>query len=159
MFAGMGAVVIYDSVLFNRTGQVRRWADGVERGFTRNAILHAPARSGALRAGIHGYTERVGPKQIQAIIESTADHTWYVLQGTTGPIVSSRLWGDWLIGDPIPRKAPAMGPLPPYGGHRGGYRKVVSGQEANNFFDAAAEATARTHPSLRGFHPDLGPTY
>lgn len=160
MFAGLGAVVIYDSVLFNRTGQVRRWADGVERGFTMNARRAAPYRSGDLVAGIHGYTERLGPKMIQAIIESTADHTWYVLAGTTGPIVSTRLLATgWSFGMPIGRKAPAMGPLPPHGGHRGGFKKIVSGQAANNFFDTAAEATARTHPSLRGFHPDVGPLY
>ena len=38
------AVVIYDSVLFNRTGQVRRWAEAVQRGFVANARAAAQVR-------------------------------------------------------------------------------------------------------------------
>lgn len=140
------ALVIYDSVLFNRTGQVRRWADAVERGFVFNAKKAAPSRSGALRAGIWGNVERIGPVHLQTIIQSDSEHTMYVLKGTTGPIMTDRMWEE---GE---RKAMK---LRPGGGYPEQYAFTVEGQFPNNFFEKAAEATARRHPSLRGFDPDF----
>jgi hypothetical protein len=147
--AELEAVVIYDSVLFNRTGQVRRWADSLERNFTNAARAAAPARSGELVAGIHGYVERIGPRHLQTIVMSEAPHSLYVLAGTTGPITSTRLTNAKGTG-------PAMLRLKPGGGYPALFREAVAGQEANNFFAVAARATARRHPSLAGWDPDFG---
>lgn len=166
------ALVIYDSVLFNRGGQIRRWADRVERRFTTNAQQEAPIRSGELRAGIFGTVNRIGPKHLDTRIYSTAPHTMYVLKGTTGPIMSRRMWGfRSRTGLDLPRGGRTAGGLPEMGflrregyllrvragnGYPQRFAISVSGQEANNFFGRAATATARRHPSLRGFNPGFG---
>jgi hypothetical protein len=170
------ALVIYDSVLFNRTGQVRRWANSLERRFTYNAQQMAPERSGELRAGIYGTVNRVGPRHIETLIYSTAPHTLYVVKGTTGPIMSNRLWGfRGRTGLDLPRGGRMSGSIydarpnmPWLKAHGyalklragGGFPQLhalsVSGQEANNFFADAATATARRHSSLRGFTPGYG---
>lgn len=178
----LGAVVVYDSVLYNRTGQVRRWADALNARFVLNAKNAAPMRSGELRAGISGEVTRIGPRHLQTVIESAAPHSLYVLRGTTGPIMSRRMWGfsqkfPHLI---APRGAmffgsnvagsPSQGRinmqwmrengyalrLRPGKGFGTTYALAVSGQEANNFFGVAADRTAVRHPSLRGFSPGYG---
>jgi len=171
------ALVLYDSVLFNRTGHVGRWAESTNRGFTENAQRAAPVRSGELREGIHGEAYRTGTKHWEVVIHSDAPHSLYVLKGTTGPIMSNRMWGF--------RNNPATASAP-YGLPRGGrdldgrpnmrwlhangyalklrpgngfptmYKLKVRGQEANNFFAVAADKTAIRHPSLRGFNPGFG---
>lgn len=145
----MEAVVIYDSRLFNRTGQVRRWADRVERRFTSNARAFAPVRSGELASSIHGYVARDGPVHLTTTISADADHALYVLGGTTGPIFSSRPI------DAETGKWPYMR-LRPGNGYPQLFRTSVAGQTANNFFGKAATATARRHSSLRGWDPQYG---
>lgn len=156
------AVVIYDSVLFNRTGQVRRWADALERRFTFNAQQAAPVRSGELRAGIFGEVIRIGPRHLQTSIASTAPHSMYVLRGTEGPIFSDLAWAnggslvegerDELTGIYIQHGYMKLRAGNGYGSL---YRLSVSGQESQNFFQTAARQTAARHPSLRGFDPDF----
>jgi len=167
-------VVTYASVMFNTGGNVRRWADSTQRGFTRNAKRFAPVRSGELRAGITGQVSRVGPKQLDAVISSTAPHTLFVLGGTTGPIYANRYWRfTQRTGLRVPRGG-LVDPSMPYtsrwnfdwlrekgymlkvregNGYPQRYSLRVSGQEPNNFFGKAAEATAVRHPSLRGWYP------
>lgn len=143
-------VVIYDSILFERGRDVRRWAEAVERRFTNNARMKAPSRSGGLRAGIHGRVDREGPKYLTATITSEAEHTMYVLRGTTGPIMSDGAWNGEVNEKGKPPPMRFSNPNPPRS-----FQVVVSGQEAQNFFDDAAKATARRHSSLRGFSPTV----
>jgi hypothetical protein len=136
------ALVLYSSVLFDRVGppsSVRPWADRVEARFTRYAQEFAPVRSGELRAGISGTVTRTGSHELTTIIRSAAPHSLYVLKGTTGPIFSSRPNGKLR--------------LPAGHGHPARLVKWVSGQRPQNFFLAAAQATAIRHPSLQGFRP------
>ena len=147
-------LVIYDSILFNRTGQVRRWADGVERRFTRNARDAAPLNKravktrgappvGSLKAGISGNVTRIGPRHLQTDIVSSAPYSLYVIRGT-GTITS---------GSPDPANWRSWMYVPPTAGFGGITRQQqVRGQQANNFLNVAARLTAARHPSLRGFN-------
>lgn len=173
--AELTSLVIYDSRIFAIGGHVNRWANSVERRFVMNAKQEAPRRSGELRAGISGESFKSGPKHWQVHIHSDAPHSLYVLQGTTGPIMSNRLWG---FRQKVPHlRGPRRGmlnPSKPYSTrfdmdwmHSHGYALrvragngfperfalTVRGQSANNFFGRAATATARRHSSLRGFNP------
>jgi hypothetical protein len=152
MYGDLTSLVIYDSVIFQPGSHVSRWAYSVERGFVRNAKRYAPERTGELMAGIEGEAFKSGPKHWEVHIHSFAEHTLYVLGGTRTPITSSRGMIRYKNG----KMGPAMMRLKPYGPYPRIYRAKVRGQEANNFMEEAAEATARTHSSLRGFHPDYG---
>lgn len=178
--AELTSLVIYDSVIFQRGHMVHRWANSVERGFVMHARQEAPMRSGELRAGISGETFKSGPKHWQVHIHSDAEHTMYVLRGTTGPIMSNRMWGFRQRFPNVPGGLPRGGREPIIrNGVTVGYRAnmkwmhahgyalrvragngfpqrfalKVRGQESNNFFGRAATATARRHSSLRGFNP------
>lgn len=169
----MAVVVMYSSVLYRRTGLVGRWAYSVARHFTLNAKIAAPKRSGELAAGIVSEVElSAAMHTAEMAISSTAPHTMYVLKGTTGPIMSKRLWGFWSRGGGQnygrwPRGMNNAGRPDLITGNRMGYvmrlrpgkghgallKATVSGQEANNFFGTAADMTAMQHTSLRGFSP------
>lgn len=165
MDAEITVIVITDTKLFNRTGDIRRWADRVEAAFTAHAIAEAPLNRrqnknrgappvGTLKAGISGEVTRVGPRQLQTIIKSEAPYTLYVLKGTT--TIFSKTGR-------IPKGEPGAGQFVPIGPEEGGmslppnfgikriYRQRVRGQSANNFLGRAFDATARTHSSLRGY--------
>lgn len=174
--AELSSLVIYDSVLFQYGGQVHRWANRLERRFVMNSKEEAPKRSGELAAKISGESLKYGPKHWAVHIHSDAEHSLYVLQGTTGPIMSNRMWGfrnnprySHLV---YPRGGAIGSPTKPRGVnmtwmHEHGYAMklrpgngfgtklalTVEGQEANNFFARAAASTAVRHPSLRGFSP------
>lgn len=170
-------VVIYDQVLYNPGGHVSRWAHAAARSFVRYAKAEAPARTGELREGILSDVDRVGPRRMIATIESTAPHTGYVIFGTTGPIMSRRMWGfRQRTGLRFPRGG-VSGPLAEYGigepnltflhskgyalrvrpgkGFPQRYAVSVSGQEPNNFMARAAARTAVRNSSLRGWAPDV----
>lgn len=146
--ASVDNIVVYDSVLYGIGHNVRRWANGIERQFTANAILLAPLNKrankgpkappvGSLKASIHGDVSRVGPKHLQTNIYVDVDYALFVLEGTTGPITAD--------------SSPYM-KLPRNAGYGRRTRHfVVSGQRANDFLTRAGAATAMTHPSLRGF--------
>lgn len=172
------SLVLYDSVLFQYGGKVHRWANSLERGYVANATRYAPKRSGELAAGIRGETVQYGPKHWQVHIHSEAQHTMYVLRGTTGPIMSRRMWGfrnrtglryprgamedpsmpyttrikfDWLKGQGYMLK------VRPGNGYGLRYSVSVKGQKPNNFFADAHDATARRHRSLRPGGMDMDP--
>ena len=156
MPAYLTKLVIYDSVLFNRTGQVRRWADGVERRFTMNAIEEAPSSletgrlnksranaafpPGSMKLLIRGDVDRIAPKHLQTTVSVDVPYAMYVIRGT-GAIFPR---GEYLY---VPSN-PGFG--------TGTRQKWVRGQEPNNFLARAMDETARRHPSLRGFSPALG---
>lgn len=155
MYGGFSSVVIYDSRIFEPGSHVSRWANAVERGFVRHARNEAPSRSGELIAGIHGESFRSGVKHWEVHIHSEAEHTMYVLRGTYGPIMSSRppyVDSKGRLVQPKMELRDGAGEFfdPPF------YRRKVDGQRANDFMGRAADATARTHSSLRGFYPDYG---
>lgn len=170
----VSGLVIYDSRLFQIGSHVSRWANSVERGFVMHAMNEAPVRSGELVAGIHGESFRSGVKHWEVHIHSDAEHTMYVLQGTTGPIMSNRMWNFRLKFPHVPGGLPRVGRIDLGGGrfkpnlqalHAHGYALrvragngfaeryaiKVRGQQANDFMGRAAQATARRHSSLRGF--------
>jgi hypothetical protein len=172
------AVVVYPSRLFNITGNVGRWASSVHRKMVFNSIQEAPARSGELRAGIGGSNDRTGPQMRTVTIFSTAPHSLFVLQGTTGPIYANRYWS-FKAKNPHLRgpRAAMLDPTRPLStgidwlamkrmgymlrvragnGHAERWSLRVSGQTANPFFARAAAATARRHSSLRGWNPQEG---
>lgn len=144
-------VVVYSSVLFNRGGDIRRWADRVEQQFTANAKAIAPVNKrankggspfpvGALKASITGNVARVGPHALNTEISVNVPYATYVLFGTSSPITSP--FGHKMAVPDNPQ------------GH--GHKWSVSGQRAQPFLMEAAFMTARTHSSLRGFTPFRG---
>jgi len=176
--AELTSLVIYDSVLFEVGHHVSRWANSVERGFVMHAVNEAPMRSGELRSGIHGESFRSGVKHWEVHIHSDAEHSLYVLRGTTGPIMSNRMWNFRERFPYVPGGLPRVGRVPIIRNgatvgfkpdlkalHAHGYALrvregngfeerfalSVSGQMANDFMGRAAQATARRHSSLRGF--------
>lgn len=165
---------MYDERMYGGTGLVRtRWANSIERNFVAWAKEEAPVREGDLRDGIYGSVTRSGPRQLDISIVSSARHSKFVLQGTTGPIMSNRLWAfQQRTGLELPRGGRTYtkgGPWRPnmpflidnhytmrlraWGPHPESRALVVSGQEANNFMGRAADRVARRHSSLRGFSP------
>lgn len=167
----MYKVVVTDSKLFNRTGDVGRWAARVEASFTAHAEAEAPTGFGSgrvnksranaaypvgsLKASIHGEVERVGVRHLQTTVSVNVPYAMYVIKGT-GPIFSKSAR--------IPAGEPGAGQFAPIGfGEAGMYipanpgwgkskiRQHVRGQRANDFLGRAFAATARSHSSLRGF--------
>ena len=158
-------IVVTDSKLFNRTGDVGRWAERVNVAFVRHAIEEAPIGTntgrvnksranahepvGSLKAGISGDVDRVGPRQLVTTVSSSASYSLYVIKGTSTIYSKSARTptgqfaalgpgqGMYLPANPIPGGSAKM-------------RQRVSGQKANNFLGRAFDATARTHSSLRG---------
>jgi len=103
--ASLGAVVIFDELLYKPGGQVHRWMTLLCEHFEGHAQRSAPTRSGALRAGIWSHAEPFGVKQMRGTIASEAEHTMYVLRGTGypvrgrgGQIFARRVWA--AGGDP-----------------------------------------------------------
>lgn len=180
------AVVMYDERMYQGRGHlVFDWAVRIKNNFVMWAKEEAPIRSGELREKISGEATRTGVRQLNVTIESAAPHTIYVIKGTTGPIMSNRMWGFRNN----PRYASVPGGLPrggrialraPGGGFMGyrqnmdwlaangyalrvragngypeRYMLSVNGQEPNNFMAAAARRVGARHSSLRGFEPTV----
>ena len=169
LHAEITAIVVTDTKLFNRTGDVGRWAARVETAFTAHAIVEAPSSllsgrpnksranaaypSGSMKERISGEVVRVGPRQLQTTVLVDVPYAMYVIKGT-GPIFSKSAR--------IPKGEPGAGQFAPLGEGGGMFlpaqpwvgskvRQHVRGQSANNFLGRAFDATARTHSSLRGF--------
>lgn len=158
-YAGISKLVLYDSVLFQRTGSpssIWTWAERLEARFTMYAREEAPlnkreAKStwrglgaypvGSLKFSLRGDVDEIGPKQLRTTISANVPYALYVLRGT-GPFI----WpdsGDYMT-------------LPPNLGYHNRRAAVVSGQSANNFLARAARRTAARHPSIRGFDHVIG---
>jgi hypothetical protein len=170
--AEVTGIVVTDTKLFNRTGDVGRWAEKVNLAFVRHALAEAPVSSGegqrrwparaqtsiypgALRDSIEGEVVRVGPRQLQTTVSVNVFYALYVIKGT-GTIFSKTAR--------IPAGEPGAGQFQELeGGQQGGMRlpsqpwigaitrQRVRGQSPNNFLGRAFDATARTHSSLRGY--------
>jgi hypothetical protein len=169
-------IVVFDEGMYHGNGLVGRWMNLITDRFGREARHYAPVRSGQLRDGIFSYAHQIGPRQVQGIIESTSPHTMYVLEGTTGPIMSDVGWATQGVGayrtvtiyrgpghrfSYTPQEGYTRGTMqranpgffmriPAWGGHRTFFALAVSGQAANNFMYRAWRATARDHRAIRG---------
>lgn len=158
-------IVITDTKLFNRTGNVGRWAERVESTFTRNAILKAPSSlesgrpnksranaaypSGSMKLNIYGEVRRVGPRQLETVVYVAVPYAMYVIKGTP-PLIfskSARSATGRFIGLE-PGTGMYLPGQPAWAARR---RQRVRGQRANNFLGDAFDTTARTHSSLRGY--------
>jgi len=141
--AAITSMVMFDETLYRPGGMVHRWMTGMVAKFVGHAIAAAPMRSGALKAGIEGEGHPIGPKQMQGMISSHAEHTMFVIAGTPGPIRSTTPGKRMAVGRNL------YGPVTP--------RYVVSGQSANNFLFVAWRRTSWDHRSIRGIRmPDIG---
>lgn len=168
--AEITGIVVTDTKLFNRTGDVGRWAARVEVAFTAHAIEEAPTGAstgrvnksranagepvGSLKAGISGSVNRVGPRQIETIVASSASYSLYVIKGTSTIFSkTARIPAGESGAGQFAELGPGQGmylPANPVPGGSAKMRQRVSGQKANNFLGRAFDATARTHSSLRG---------
>jgi len=83
------SVVIFDENLYRPTGLVGKWMTKVTTRFVAEAMAAAPVDTGELVAGISGDTNRLGPRQIQGTISSSAPHTMWVIRGTGFPVKGS----------------------------------------------------------------------
>ena len=142
---------MYDETMYQGTGLVRRrWANSIERNFVMWAqaeiVSSGAVRSGELLLGIHGSVVRTGPRKLEVYIESQAEHSMWVIQGTTGPIMTTERW----MG--VSNKPMALRPGNGWPAMR---RAEVAGQRPNNFMGRAADRVARRHSSLRGFSPGV----
>lgn len=123
--ASLGAVVVFDELLYKPGGQVHRWMTLLCHHFEEHAKHQAPVREGTLREGIHSHAEPFGARQMRGTIASEAPHTMYVLRGTgypgkgrAGRIYNKKAWaagaateGDeiayvdvWGYYDPVAKK-------------------------------------------------------
>lgn len=163
-------IVVTDTKLFNRTGAVGVWAEKINVAFVAHAIEEAPIGTdtgrvnksranahepvGSLKAGISGDVNRVGPRQIETLVSSSASYSLYVIKGT-GTIFSklARVPAGEEGAGQFAALGPGQGmylPANPIPGGSAKMRQRVSGQAANNFLARAFDATARTHRSLKG---------
>lgn len=85
MSAELGAVTVFDELLYRPGGMVHRWMTLMTTRFEGHAKRAAPERTGTLRAGITANAIPVGPKQMRGTIASNAPYSLYVLRGTGFP--------------------------------------------------------------------------
>lgn len=171
-FVGPVVTEINPQTLFDSTGDVTKWAQARRAGLVRRAKREAPNGAdsgrtrksranpepfGSLIKGIQGSTNRVGPLQVQIILESTVRYSIFVLKGTNTIYgKQSRVGGtgpnrtQFLLGGT--RKTMY---LPPNLGYKGGVPvSQVSGQKANDFLSRAVNGEAARHPALLGYDAD-----
>lgn len=170
--------VVFDQDLYKPGHMVNKWMHLVTQRFTSHAKDIAPHRSGELRAGISGSARQVGVRQVEGVIASRANHTMFVLRGTTGPIRSTRgfanpegrqseLWGSVNKAGKFTTRNIKGAERKQYKIKNPGYwlrvragngygehiAFEVNGQHANNFLLAAWRRTANNHKAIRGKMP------
>lgn len=164
------AIVVTDTKLFNRTGNIGRWAESVNTSFVLHAREMAPSSllsgrpnksranaafpSGSMKLRISGGVNRVGPRQLETVIYVDVPYAMYVIKGTPALIFSKSARGaagSGVGGQFLPLEEGVGMYLPGQPAWKSRFRQRVRGQRANNFLDQAFNATARTHSSLRGF--------
>lgn len=154
--AALVTVVMFDQVLYKTGHMANRWMHVMVANFEANAKIAAPKRTGDLARGINGNARRIGPRELEGIINSTAPYSTFVLGGTTGPIYSNKGFAaggqEWRAYDNITgRMLPGFWlHLPPWGSHPSRILFSVRGQAPNNFLIKAWRKTARRHSCLRG---------
>jgi hypothetical protein len=159
--------VVTDTKLFNRTGDVGRWAEAVNVAYVSHARRHAPVDKrqnksransmypvGALAASIFGEVTRVGPRHLQTLIYVDVPYALYVIKGTSTIFAKAARAPagspGGIGGQFVPLEGRGMY-IPANFGLKSRYAQRVRGQRANPFLDLAFDATARRHSSLRGY--------
>lgn len=164
-------LLMFDQRMYAPTGIVHKWVGKVTIRFVAEAINAAPMRSGELKAGISGDVDQTGPRDVAGFIASEAEHTMYVLEGTSSPIMSTKAWASggiyaeafeigWVTSRSGKKKLGRRGrpgfwlalgkrPWPPLKPTHS-----VSGQRANNFLFTAWRRTAADHTAIRGKLPE-----
>lgn len=148
-------IVVDDLKLFAPYGTIGRWAATVNSEMFFHAQRNAPINKrpnktsgqppvGSLLASIRGDLDRVGPRQFQMHTSVNVPYAMYVIMGTSaiyargsGGRFSTAEGGMYLPANP--------------GFGRARWRQRVRGQKANNFLEKAFAATARAHPSIKGY--------
>lgn len=92
MAAVLVKTVVFSSRLYSKGHTVDRWFRKLVTDFELHAIESAPMRTGDLKDSISADVVRAGRTALSGRIGSGSDHAMYVLRGTTGPIMSRRLW-------------------------------------------------------------------
>ena len=156
-------VIVIDEGLYVGNGLVNRWLKGIGYSMYGHVFERAPTWSGQLKAGIRLDFGRDGLRILNAVVESTAPHTQYVIGGTVGNgvgyIYSHRGFanratvGRMLSGEFV--KDPPVGLWLILSDARGGRHLRVHGQRANNFLAKGYNDTAKTHRALRPIHRGL----
>ena len=174
----VSVVVVNDLHLFNRTGMIGRWAEGIKNELVGFSIKEAPSSlasgravksewtyqhvgpypPGSMKANISGEALRTGPRTYHTKIVVDVPYAQAVIKGTgriyakpQARVPAGEVGGSGGLGGTFDFGRVGM-VLPPNLGFKAGVRvPSVSGQRANNFLGRAMVATARKHPSLRGF--------
>jgi|GEM_PF-2709613 len=172
-------VVVIDRHLYRPGGQVHRWVTLASTHLSMYAKAECPVRSGELRRSIRSTTRQVGDRQCEGTLAVTANHTMFVLMGTTGPIMTTKrfanpegayvtLWGSINpVTKKFTRKHIKGAKRREYEVRVKGYHlrvragngynehlaETVNGQAANNFLLRAWRKTARRHRPLSGGMP------
>jgi hypothetical protein len=148
-------LVMFDEVMYQGHGIVRRWMNAVMANFHAYAFEFCPKRTGNLASTIETSVTTTGPRQVDGVIQAggpQAPYADFVIRGTTGPIMSDKAFGmqagfrydlgpGYLM--PLPPGGKANGPQYP-----GGLHYMVSGQTASNFLFRAWAATGRRHRAM-----------
>ncbi len=123
---------------FTSAGQVGRWATARQREIVVQAKIDAPTRYGELVMGIRAGGARKVGTSLRRIILSTAGHSRFVHEGTTGPIFARR-YGFMLV--------PSFDGAAPLrkGGTELTARRTVAGQRANPFLVRAGRTVMLRH--------------
>lgn len=158
-------VVIIDDHLYTGTGMVHRWLGGITGSIFRNIFIEAPVRSGELRGGLHFDVNRVARRVVQGVVESTAPHTLFVIEGTAaageGYIYSSKsqdnpeIRARMLAGERVSEEENEGMWMAIHDGRGPVFHLRVKGQKPNNFmlagYNRAARSSRSLHPIFPGF--------
>lgn len=171
-------IAIADERLYHDGGDVKEWLRGVGKEMSRNSKAACPVRTGNLKRSVRmSIRGSLGVKLVETTIGTNMPYANYVLKGTTGPIMSDKLWSyggvlrkgrglvkisyrrrnkktnrmktfyRWV---PEPGTALAVGrnPWPPVTP-----RFEVRGQRPHNFLARGYRLTAARHPGLPSNSP------
>lgn len=150
-------IVMYDQVMYLPGHVVHRWAVNMTKEVKRATIFAAPfnkrknkSRSalakdgppGTLKRSISGRTQHQGGRRIGMTISSSASYAADVALGTDTIVADSMF---------LPFNSPHVGPTRRMSKDKlGNFKDIVSGQRAQNFFEAGLDIASRKHSSLRG---------
>lgn len=149
----------HDERMYLPGGLVRRWADEIastmffhlEREVPINKRVNKTAGEppvGFMRDMLYSDVDQIGPHELQLEAGSRAPYTVFVVKGTDGIFKPGRTAGGQFASLGEEGGGMYLPANPGYGPAR--WRARVRGQDANNFIGRAYDATARTHPALRG---------
>lgn len=137
-----GTVVLYPERLFNKGGQVGRWADRVALRMDQAVTAAAPERTGNLKTKISASTRRAGPTMVTMSLKMPY-YGVFVDQGTDSGGFGSIVGQDSPYGRDFPGTVNGR-----YYDRATWVRGEVAGQEAQHFVAAGMGRVGRTHSSI-----------